>query len=391
MPETNSWDRYLAPRIRNQVDRITSAFQAAEPTVEIGVIPADNGVSYMYAEGQLLVRDEYLGRVQEILEQPVSDFERIERIVSGVTLLTLGRMPSGEQLTVFEALIRIDRELGVGIATPNHVLTVAGEVGPCPATEPEEVDYGTEPFPSVCTENGGAGVLIYVADTGLLADAASHPWLAGVVPDDPNDLDPAPVTQPDGTLKILPYTGHGTFVAGVARCMAPEANVIVSNIFAVAGSALESDFVQQLDRALDLGVDIFNLSITTATRTDLPLLGFDGFLRRLRQYKGVVCVVAAGNNGLRNPSWPAAYPEMVSVGALGGDWRDRAQFSNYGAWVDVYAPGRDLVNAFATGTYTCDDEPYKGEIRKFYGMARWMRQVCPPPGAAALLPLRQRL
>ncbi len=51
---------------------------------------------------------------------------------------------------------------------------------------------------------------------------------------------------------------------------------------------------------------------------------------------------------------------MIGVGALGGDWRGRATFSNFGSWVDVYAPGRDLINAYATGTYTCHVYPYDG-------------------------------
>ena len=51
--------------------------------------------------------------------------------------------------------------------------------------------------------------------------------------------------------------GHGTFVAGVARCTAPEASIIVSNIFKIAWSALESDFVKELTEALaDLGRDL---------------------------------------------------------------------------------------------------------------------------------------
>jgi subtilisin family serine protease len=62
---------------------------------------------------------------------------------------------------------------------------------------------------------------------------------------------------------------------------------------------------------------------------------------------------------------------VISVGALGGDWRGRANFSNFGSWVDVYAPGRDLINAYATGTYTCHVDPYTDDVRKFYGMAKW--------------------
>ena len=37
----------------------------------------------------------------------------------------------------------------------------------------------------------------------------------------------------------------------------------------------------------------------------------------------------------------------------------------------MYAPGRDLVNAYATGTYECKVDPYNGQPRTFYGMAKW--------------------
>jgi subtilisin family serine protease len=156
----------------------------------------------------------------------------------------------------------------------------------------------------------------------------------------------------------------------------------------VAGSALESDFVQELDRALALGVDVFNLSITAPTRKDLPLLAFEKWLGRLRQHKGVVCVVAAGNNGNRLPTWPAAFPEMVSVGALAANLTDRANFSCFGGWVDVYAPGRDLINAYATGTYICRVEPYKGQKRKFFGMSRWSGTSFSTPLVTGLIAAR---
>jgi hypothetical protein len=267
------------------------------------------------------------------------------------------------------------------------VLTAAGPViHPCPATEPEEVYDDTEPNPSVDVDNGGAGVLIYVADTGLLDGAAdSHQWLKGVQ----GDPDPLPSPLPDGTQPIPPYAGHGTFVAGVARCLAPQADVYVGNIFNTAGSALESDFVQRLDVALGQGVDVFNLSVVSPTRNGIPLQAFRAWLETVvPQYKGVVCVVAAGNSDSRLPEWPAAFPGTVSVGALAADWHSRADFSNYGGWVDVYAPGRDLVNAYATGTYTCKVPPYAGQERKFYGMAKWNGTSFATPVVAGLIAAR---
>jgi subtilisin family serine protease len=208
-----------------------------------------------------------------------------------------------------------------------------------------------------------------------------NPWLNGVR----GDIDPR---HPASGDEIKPYVGHGTFVAGVARCMAPGATIYVANAFKVAGSTLESHLVPHLDAALDQGYDLFHLSITAPTRNDLPLNSFEGWLRRLHQYKGVACVVAAGNSGSRLPTWPAAFPDVVSVGALGGDWRSRARFSNYGPWVDVYAPGRDLINAFGIGTYECYTHPYKPEKRKFYGMAKWSGTSFSTPIVTGLIAAR---
>ena len=134
----------------------------------------------------------------------------------------------------------------------------------------------------------------------------------------------------------------------------------MANAFKVAGSTLETHLARHLDAALAHGYDLFHLSITAPTRKDLPLITFEGWLRRLRTYKGVGCIVAAGNSGYALPTWPAAFPDVVSVGALAADWRSRASFSNHGPWVDVYAPGRDLVNAFAIGNYTLLHGPVHG-------------------------------
>jgi subtilisin family serine protease len=373
MTEPGDWREVVVPKVIDETDYIIRSFaEAPDGGKEIKVVPASGGVGYMYSEGEILVREDHLERVVEILEpedqreQVRNDPDRVQPVIEGVVLFTL------PEILALDALEAIDQQLGRGIATPNHVLTVAGGVGSnCPATEPQEVYYDIEPFPSVCPGHGGAGVLIYLADTGLLTDAGTHSWLDGVQMGNPlEDVDPRVPLQ-GNPPEIPPYTSHGTFVAGVMRCLAPAADIIVTNAFSIAGSHLEADLVPRLEAALGLGVDIFHLTIACLSRYDLPLIAFQAWLGHLYQHKDAVCVVAAGNSGFDRKTWPAAFPGVIAVGALGGDWRGRASFSNFGPWVDVYAPGRDLVNAYATGTYTCHAYPYAGEVRNFYGMAKW--------------------
>jgi catechol 2,3-dioxygenase-like lactoylglutathione lyase family enzyme len=58
-----------------------------------------------------------------------------------------------------------------------------------------------------------------------------------------------------------------------------------------------------------------------------------------------VIVAAAGNDGTTEEFFPAAFDHVVSVGAFDEDHR-RASFSNYGNWVDISAPGNEIMGAY---------------------------------------------
>ncbi len=56
--------------------------------------------------------------------------------------------------------------------------------------------------------------------------------------------------------------------------------------------------------------------------------------------KGIVVVASAGNENTDDPSYPAAFPEAIAVGATSiAD--AKSDFSNFGSWVDIVAPGGD--------------------------------------------------
>jgi Subtilase family len=411
--QPDDWRDGLSQRVVDEVEQIIRAFSTrgeqesgqddgpGDGPVSIGVARKGDQIDYLYAEGQILVQDQYLGRVLEVLglpdEQTLRQDEQqpIRPVIEGVILLATPLPGEGErQFLVPEALATIDRYFGPGVATPDHVLTVAnGQPTRCPATEPEQVYVDAEPFPPVCRDNGGGSALVYVADTGLLRGAETgHPWLAGVRVENPStdyEVYQPPTPGHAAVPPIIPpYTGHGTFVAGVLRCMAPATDVVVAKVSLAAGSTLESELVMRLTAALGLAPDIFHVTLACPSRHDLPLIGFRAWLRQLRDYGGSVCIAPAGNSGSRRPSWPAAFADVVSVGALGADWRGRASFSNFGSWVDVYAPGRDLINAYTTGTYQCEVDPYAGTDRTFYGMAKWSGTSFSTPIVSGLIAAR---
>ena len=364
-------------RTRAQVRVIVEAFGPREVGVALPEGSEDwADFRYLYRRDHVLVRDEDVDRVVAALD---GQAQRADNLVTGLTRLAVF---SGQGIP--EVLDRLDRAVGVGVATPDHVLyvcRVTGGGGCCPATEPEEV-RSRKPFPPVSPDaDAGKGVLVSVVDTGWHDPAASDPvspWLAGVT-GDPEVIDP---------LALHHYAGHGTFIAGVVRCLAPASEVRVEGFLPKGGAVFEADIIAQLVETIALGPDIISLSAGTTTRFNRPPLSFEVFHERfLSQVKNTVLVAAAGNDDTREPFWPAAFPWAVSVGAT-DEGGDRADFSNFGSWVDVYARGTDLVNAFPHGTYTCSEEPQVDEVRKFKGIARWSGTSFSTPVVAGMIAAR---
>ena len=196
-------------------------------------------------------------------------------------------------------------------------------------------------------------------------DTVRYPWLKDVE-GDPDKLGPMLA----GNVPSIPqYVGHGTFAAGVLRCMAPGATVYVGDHFTDSGGELESVMIAKLEALVQKHKpDVVCLPAGTYTRENWAPLGFDQFHQR---YPDIVLVAAAGNDSTSRGFYPAAFDWVVGVGALGTDQEHPAWFSNFGASADIWALGEGVVNAYASGLYTYQEPPKEPAQQTFMGMARW--------------------
>ncbi len=161
----------------------------------------------------------------------------------------------------------------------------------------------------------------------------------------------APFVDPEAVAELeameLPrYFGHGTMVAGLVRLAAPGAAIMPLRVFDAGGSAHLFDVIRAIYWAVDHGAGVINMSFS------LP--GHSVELQRAIGYArshGVVCVAAAGNQGIHAQVYPAAFAAGVGVAATTHD-DELSVFSNYGSsLVDLAAPGSGVVSTYPGGLY----------------------------------------
>lgn len=215
------------------------------------------------------------------------------------------------------------------------------------------------------TFSKGAGVKVAVLDTGV--DPA-HPALAGKLLPGYDFVDNDIIPSEVGTTANLGY-GHGTHVAGLIALAAPQAKILPYRVLDLNGEGNAWVLAEAVQRAIDDGAHIINLSLGTATKSDVltsiaklvsceppdeldPLLNFSdpGYAAdkaRCAGGPGLVIIAAAGNDGSGSvKEYPAAVSAygMLSVGASSQS-RTLATFSNSGSWVQVAAPGEGITSS----------------------------------------------
>ncbi|HEY5784567.1 MAG TPA: S8/S53 family peptidase [Microlunatus sp.] len=238
--------------------------------------------------------------------------------------------------------------------------------------------------PEVRRQVAGRRPVIAVVDTVITA----HPWLGSDTDPDPfwrtpdaadgwsrPDLSPAP---DDGLETIAPSDrigpsakayGHGTFIAGIVRQLAPEATILSLPVMRDSGHADTNDVLNTLRWLLgrveyartadrpDLFVDVVNLSFgwyPDVEGTAFPAESYGKAVRDLGA-AGVRIVASAGNRSSTTAVYPAAFAReqsdakgletpLVSVGALDPNGKVAA-YSNSGDWVRLMAPGTGLISS----------------------------------------------
>lgn len=187
---------------------------------------------------------------------------------------------------------------------------------------------------SAWNETKGKDVVVAVLDTGI---DENHPDLKGKVAGRKN------FAYPDKTPDDL--SGYGTHVAGIIAArtnnnegiagMCPQCKLLNVKVLKNNEQGLQSVVAQGIAWAAKQNIKVINLSVS-GDKPDGPFL--EDAINEAWD-SGVVVVVAAGNDGTSEKTYPAAYDNAIAVAATTKDDKI-ANFSNFGAdWVDVAAPG----------------------------------------------------
>ncbi|NNU98324.1 S8 family peptidase [Geobacillus sp. DSP4a] len=149
--------------------------------------------------------------------------------------------------------------------------------------------------------------------------------------------------------------GHGTHVAGIIASQPNNDEGVAgitwfNPIMAVKalnadGYGTSIDVAKGIRWAVDHGAKVINLSLGNYQPSSVLEEAI-----RYADAHDVVLVAASGNDSTSQPSFPAAYPEVISVGAVDPDL-SYALYSNYGEYIDVVAPGTNIASTFAGHQY----------------------------------------
>lgn len=305
-----------------------------------------------YAAGELLVTfkpDVPLGRVEKVQEETGAKGEEEEIPNLDARLLTFPKVESEASGDVREeVLLRKKNELEADPRVESVDFNYLRKPSYVPNDPRFPTQYGLSRarFTKAWNRTRGGGVRIAIIDGGV---DTRHPDLRSKIVAQKDFVTGDPVAEDS-------LGGHGTINAGIAAAVTnngkgvaggcPNCKLLVAKVLDRYGG-YDSDVANGIVWSVDRGAKVVNLS-----------LGGEGSSRVLKDAvdyatnKGAVVVASAGNYAeYGNPRiYPAAYPNAIAVAATDSQDR-RAYFSERGNWVDVAAPGVDILSTLPGGRY----------------------------------------
>lgn len=274
-------------------------------------------------DGSFYVRDEILLKLK-----PGTDLQKVEtllakwggRVVDSYVALGIYRVRLPEGSDVPALVKEFQEKLGQGSAEPNFAYPMPRSQGDVSLTP---VDPALAP--------GENPVPVAVIDSGLSPQVRMERHVIASL----DALNPE--------MAISDEEGHGTqmalIAAGLVKPLGTEGNTegqaSIIPIRAFDDKGFTSNFIlmQSIDFALQHGARVMSLSWGSGTNS-----AFLGEALEAASARGLVVVASAGNEPTGEPHYPAAYPHVIGVGALGPDGKVWEK-SNRGDFVALYAPG----------------------------------------------------